>query len=383
MGANTKIEWTETTWNPLAGCSVVSPGCTNCYAMQMAHRIKRMTEGRTGNPADTPYFGTTRIMNGKAIWTGEVHLVDGALTAPLRWKRPRRIFVNSMSDLFHEAVPDEWIDRIFAVMALAPQHTFQVLTKRSGRMREYMNGIQSKIPFLGRMPLERIHLEAAAHMEGDGGFMDALKDHGNVYSLYLDVPWPLPNVWLGVSAEDQRRADERVPDLLATPAAVRFVSAEPLLGPIDFTAIDGGLRDGVRLIFDALEGGASDGDEFITGIFGQPDPRLDWIIVGGESGPGARPMHPDWARSIRDQCAAAGVPFFFKQWGEWLDEQVATAMHLAPDAAMFDRFGAPKGPKWHPYEASDRNGGALIRVGKKSAGRLLDGREHNAMPEVR
>ncbi|WP_276199018.1 phage Gp37/Gp68 family protein [Chelatococcus sp. XZ-Ab1] len=348
MGDRSAIEWTEATWNPIVGCSVVSPGCANCYAMKMAARIERMAAGAG---KWTHYNGTTQASKAGPVWTGRLTLApDEILTAPLRWKRPRRIFVNSMSDLFHESVRDEWIDRIFAVMAMCPQHTFQVLTKRSSRMREYMNGIQSKIPFFGRMPLERIHLEAAAHMEGDSGFMDTLKDRGNVYSLYLDAPWPLPNVWLGVSTEDQRRADERMPDLRETPAAVRFVSAEPLLGAIDF-------------------------EPWLD--------RIDWIIAGGESGPGARPMHPDWARSIRDQCAAAGVPFFFKQWGEWLDEQVATAMHLAPDAAMFDRFGAPKGPKWHPYEASDRNGGALICVGKKAAGRLLDGREHSDMPEAR
>src|SRR5690606_2865902 len=236
MGDRSAIEWTEATWNPIVGCSVVSPGCTNCYAMKMPARIERMAAGAG---KWTHYHGTTHARKASAVWTGRLTLApDEILTAPLRWKRPRRVFVNSMSDLFHEAVPDEWIDRVFAVMALAPQHTFQALTKRSGRMREYMNGIQSKIPFLGRMPLERIHLEAAAHMEGDGGFMDVLKDRGNVYSLYPDAPWPLPNVWLGVSTEDQRRADERVPDLLATPAAVRFVSAEPLLGPIDFSRIE-------------------------------------------------------------------------------------------------------------------------------------------------
>ncbi|TKB30831.1 MAG: DUF5131 family protein, partial [Mesorhizobium sp.] len=129
---------------------------------------------------------------------------------PLRWKQPRRIFVCAHGDLFAENVPDEWIDRVFAVMALAPQHTFQVLTKRAKRMREYVNGTRSSVPFLGRMPLERIHLEASGHMEGDGGFMDTLKRHGNVYSLYCSVPWPLPNVWLGVSAERQQEADDRV-----------------------------------------------------------------------------------------------------------------------------------------------------------------------------
>ncbi|CUA90885.1 Bacteriophage protein gp37 [Chelatococcus sambhunathii] len=332
MGANTKIEWTETTWNPLAGCSVVSPGCTNCYAMQMAHRIKRMTEGRTGNPADTPYFGTTRIMNGKAIWTGEVHLVDGALTAPLRWKRPRRIFVNSMSDLFHESVPDEWIDRVFAVMAMCPQHTFQVLTKRSDRMRAYVDGMWDRREALGGL------MSSVGGDERQGWYAPECDGKRGWVGMHL----PLPNVWLGVSAEDQRRANERVPDLREAPAAVRFISAEPLLGAIDF-------------------------EPWLD--------RIDWIIVGGESGPGARPMHPDWARSIRDQCAAAGTAFFFKQWGAWVPHRPWTADTITvwPDGSV----GAGN--------ANENGGGGcdMLKVAKKAAGRLLDGREHNAMPEVR
>jgi protein gp37 len=280
------------------------------------------------------------------------------------------IFVCAHGDLFHEDVPDEWIDRVFAVMALAPQHTFQVLTKRAERMAKYMNGIQSKIPFLGRMPLERIHLEAAGHMEGDGGFMDTLKEHGNVYSLYLDAPWPLPNVWLGVSAEDQSRAEDRIPQLLHTPAAIRFVSAEPLLGAIDFEALCTGWN-----FIDALRG-----QEYHDA----PEPyvsaskacaRLDWIIVGGESGPGARPMHPDWARWIRDHCAAAGVPFFFKQWGEF--------------APAFDKNLRPL--RFHPWNGDDQRAvargtataqQATKRIGKRQAGRWLDGVEHNGMPRI-
>jgi protein gp37 len=223
------------------------------------------------------------------------------LTAPLRWKKPRTIFVNSMGDLFH--CPHEWIDQVFAVMALAPQHTFQVLTKRAERMRGYMNH-----------PRRRFIVEKTARiLHNQGG---TLPQHAIAY--FTSCPAPLPHVWLGVSVEDQKRADERIPDLLHTPAAVRFISAEPLLGSID------------------LQGAV---------------PALDWVIVGGESGPGARPMHPDWARSIRDQCGAAGVPFFFKQWGE------------------------------HAPNGSGRY--SMIKVGKRRAGRILDGREHNAMPEVR
>ncbi|YBW39306.1 phage Gp37/Gp68 family protein [Nitrobacter sp. TKz-YC01] len=289
-----------------------------------------------------------------------------------------------MSDLFHESVPDEWIDKVFAVMALTPQHTYQCLTKRSARMRRYIDDA------LGRV------------IAGTNG----------------DWPgWPLPNVWLGVSTERQKEADERIPDLLATPAAVRFISAEPLLGPIDLERV--GTLDGIRAAMPEViereeRGKAKTGAGSICGaqidavgssgssitFFQTPDhmggftaasprqwPRLDWVIVGGESGPGARPMHPDWARSLRDQCAAAGVPFFFKQWGEW---EPATEDRGHADGSM-DRSGARwvhldglmNGPSWHRADhRSDTSPFAMMRVGKKAAGRLLDGVEHNAMPEA-
>ena len=274
--ADTKIEWAERVWNPIIGCSVISPGCTNCYAMRMAARLEPMGNAR--------YAGLTRHTKAGAVWTGEVRLFKEALTLPLRWKRPRRIFVNSMSDLFHEDVPDEWIDRVFAVMALAPQHTFQVLTKRAERMRAYLT------------------------KPGRWAHVDEAMDH---FSLdvwnTLDGPerLPLPNVHLGVSVEDQARADERIPHLLATPAAVRWISAEPLLGPVDLRFLQPG---DPPVEIDALAG--------THGVYrphGGENASLDWVVVGGESGPGARPMHPDWARSLRDQCAAAGVPFFMKQ----------------------------------------------------------------------
>ncbi len=340
--SETAIEWTERSWNPIVGCSLASPGCTNCYAMAMARRLELM-----GTVAH--YAGLTKATKAGPVWTGKLALApEHVLTEPLRRRKPTTWFVNSMGDLFHEDVPDEWIDRVFAVMALCPQHTFQVLTKRAGRMREYVEGHKSPVPYLGRKPLERIHLEAAGHMEGDGGYMDALKKAGNVYSLYLDTSWPLRNVWLGVSAEDQRRWDERVDDLKATPAAVHFVSAEPLLGSII-------------------------GD--LTGI--------DWIIVGGESGPKARPMHPDWARGIRDQCAAVGTAFFFKQWGEWKD-----GSDFAPDYKVMTTDGRIIDPDVDSLRDADRHESitrkhptAMRKVGKKRAGRLLDGVEHNAMPQ--
>ena len=255
-----KIEWTGKTWNPIVGCSVVSPGCTNCYAMKDAWRFHH-------NSATPHYRDTAKRVNGKAVWTGKVALApDHILLEPLRRKKPTTWFVNSMGDLFHESVPDEWIDRVFAVMAHAPQHQFQILTKRARRMREYLSGDA----------LRRVARAANRIRTVDGL-----------------IGWPLPNVWLGVSTEDQKRADERIPDLLATPAAVRFISAEPLIGPIKLKEVLGG-------------------DWLASGKSGERR-GLDWVIVGGESGKGARPMHPDWARALRDQCASAGVPFFMKQ----------------------------------------------------------------------
>ncbi|WP_249696511.1 phage Gp37/Gp68 family protein [Stappia sp. WLB 29] len=350
MADRTSISWTDATWNPLAGCSRVSEGCRNCYAEAMAARFNK--PGQWGEGLAT----MVRTPDGRSAprWTGEVRFNEGALGQPLRWRKPRRIFVNSTSDLFHEAVPDEWIDKVFAVMALSPQHTFQILTKRPERMREYMQGVQSNIPNLGRMPLERIHLAAAAHMEGDGGVMDMLKERGNVYSLYLDAPWPLHNVWLGVSVEDQVTADVRIPYLLATPAAVRFISAEPLLGPVDLaSSID--LPGGYEEVF-PLGIPPERRDE----LEGPKPPRLDWVIVGGESGPRARPMHPDWVRKIRDQCTDAAVPFHFKQWGCHLPAgQTATQSGL-----------------WNP------SCGSTLFTTVKNAGRRLDGVEHMAFPGV-
>jgi protein gp37 len=276
MAGKSNIEWCTDTWNPIVGCTIVSPGCTNCYAMKWAH---------SGMKAIKHYDGTTKVVNGHAIWTGLVRQApEHILMAPLKWKKPRRIFVNSMSDLFHEDVPDEWIDMVFAVMALSPQHIFQVLTKRSKRMREYASTDSGK----AWNDLRARWFRAATSKCPDGAVpLDFLV--GNAFRRY-----PLPNVWLGVSCEDQKRADERIPDLLATPAAVRFVSAEPLLGPIDFSR-----HIEIRM----------------PSLYSPVEVNLDWIIVGGESGPGSRPFNLAWGRSIIAQCKAAGVPVFMKQVG--------------------------------------------------------------------
>lgn len=241
MADQSKIEWTDATWNIITGCSIVSPGCTNCYAMRLAGTRLQALDSRRG---------LTKKVNGIPVWTGEVRFNEGWLHQPLRWKKPRMIFVCAHGDLFHEDVPEEWIDRIFAIMASCPQHTFQILTKRPERMRAYLGTFPKRLDFYE-------------------------------FARFKFVMFPLPNVWIGVSVEDQVRFDERVPILRATRAAVRFISFEPLLGmiyhaPSELTAID-------------------------------------WAIVGGESGPGARDMSAEWARRLRDDCSRSGVAFFMKQ----------------------------------------------------------------------
>jgi protein gp37 len=364
MADGTSIEWTDATWNPVTGCSVVSPGCTNCYAMKLAGTRLRHTPSRQGLTIDT---------KAGPVWNGEVRLNEQWLDQPLRWKRPRRIFVCAHGDLFAEKVRDEWIDRVFAVMALAPQHTFQVLTKRAKRMREYATLIDNE-------PVRDTVRRIVAAWPGNAPIPAA-------------ITFPLPNVWLGVSAEDQARADERVPDLLATPAAIRFISAEPLLGPIDFHEYLLGFAAGHPASCICGHGHGFDR----CPNYGKVAPRchkcgcqqfhkapgsdgLHWVIVGGESGAAARPMHPAWARSIRDQCAGAGVAFFFKQWGGWKIHHAHAGGDLGGDIrADRVRFVQPnREPDGH-----FRKGDLMMeRVGKKVAGRLLDGIEHNAFPEV-
>ena len=225
MGSSSDIEWTDATWNPVAGCTVLSPGCTNCYAMRMAARLHAM-----GQPK---YSGLTRKSGRRYVWTGNVRLDWASLDVPETWRKGRRIFVNSMSDLFHEDVPEEFIQAVFGVMTRTPRHIYQVLTKRADRLA----------------------------------------------AVSPQLAWPA-NVWMGVSVESADFAD-RIDWLRSTGAKVKFLSLEPLLGPLP----DLDLRD------------------------------IDWVIVGGESGPGARPMDPAWVRDLRDQCVKAQVPFHFKQWG--------------------------------------------------------------------
>lgn len=267
-----KIPWTDCTWNVTTGCTKVSTGCKHCYAERMTKRQVAM---------GTPKY---------AAGFDEVVCHPDELEKPLRWKKPRRIFVNSMSDLFHRDVPSGFILDVFSVMERASQHTFQVLTKRPERMVDVLGGTS-----------------------GAG----------------LSAP-ALPNIWLGTSGENQAAVNGRTTHLLRCPAAVRFLSLEPLLGEVNLTRVAHTLRDSPAVVCGTVLG--SDGRMFSPG--GAAGTGVDWVIVGGESGPGARPMHPDWVRSIRDQCAAAGVPFFFKGFG------------------------------------------------KKKAGDLLDGKRHQEWPEV-
>lgn len=304
--ADTKIEWTDKTWNPTRGCGIVSPGCKHCYAMRQAHRFS----GPGG-----PYEGLTVLGSGGPEWTGEVRLIPEKLDEPLGWRKGVRIFVNSQSDLFHGVLSNADIADVFGVMVACPHHTFQILTKRAGRLPDWFEwaaGFRSVAPCWWRQMVGH-----AAQTAGS----DRLRRAARSAAL---PPWPLPNVWIGVSVESQTFAEKRIPRLLETPAAVRFLSCEPLLGPLDLTP-------------------------WLS--------RLDWVIAGGESGPGARPMHPDWVRSIRDQCAIAGVPFHFKQWGEF-----------RPHGG-----GGPKAVQFG-------DGVSVAKLGKKEAGRTLDGREWDQFP---
>ncbi len=545
MSDNTSIEWTDASWPVVSGCNRVSAGCDHCYAIRESNRL-------AGNPnpkVSAVYAGAVTRRNGRLDWSGTVRCLPERLDWPLKWRKPRRIFVGNMGDLFHERVSDEFIDRVFATMALAPRHTFQILTKRAKRMCEYCSApgtpsrvakeidklkVAQEISAMGEPRIEPIpeypgylvsdhgdvfssqgspicvrcgieipdgiarrrycgkkcrdldsyhrkkgytinankgsyrqmkplpgedgHMrvmfyrdrearrelvhrlvltvfdrpphdgEQGCHRNGDptnnalpnlkwGDQSDNWKDrrrHGNARSHsklsqeHVDrirglaiqghsyeqigkdfgisgtqvrniarghqwttnnsLCWPLPSIWLGVSAEDQPTLDERVKYLLQTPATVRFVSLEPLLGPIDVDAA----------VWPCCIATREYREEHCDGGMFCDERALSWVIVGGESGPGARPIHPDWPRSIRDQCQGAGVPFFFKQWGAWLpDNQL--------DASTFViQRGHPGAPSWAINKPVTHLSPGLhaFRVGKKAAGRELDGRTWDEMPEA-
>ncbi len=307
MSNKSKIEWTDVTWNPVTGCSKVSDGCKNCYAERMTARFRKDHK---------PWTLANAAHN--------VVLHYDRLTDPFHWQKLRKVFVNSMSDLFHELVDDDFILGVFNAMRENPRHTFQVLTKRPERMQHLLS--------LLRWP---------------------------------DGPAVAPNVWLGVSVENQQTADERIPLLLQTPAAVRFLSCEPLLGPLDLTRW--------------LEFAGCDTDAGIS------NPGIQWVICGGESGPDARPMHPDWARSLRDQCKDAGVSYLFKQWGEFITAEVRDNPHFAggrsfdyPDRSCTSSLPLHDNMNFKLWDRDH----IAVRIGKTKAGRLLDGRTWDEYPQT-
>jgi protein gp37 len=405
------IEWTgRSDWNPIRGCSLTSPGCRNCYAMRMASRFSGPGQPFEGYAAD-----------GK--WTGRVELRPERLGLPLSWRAPSRVFVNSMSDLFHENLSDEDIATVFGAMSLAPWHTFQVLTKRADRMAAWFKKATHEncaAAFVAR---------ADSTIIAERTFNRALNRE-----MHVGWPWPLPNVHLGVSVESSDYL-HRVDDLMRCPAAVRFLSLEPLLSPIElprfiklgrpvgsdvvwlddhkFASVSGmrpvAAGSGVHRVYLNKNGARSVavtcGDCHGKGCPGEnpypcrsgktslgikPDEctdlglGVDWVIVGGESGAGARPMHPSWVRSIRDQCKSAGVPFFFKQWGEFVDGSVRDAPGYAVlsdgTSCVFTKDACEALASEHRGEWGRFSPTHMARVGKKAAGALLDGREHREFP---
>jgi protein gp37 len=368
MADKTAIEWTDATWNPIRAlitaadgsqrtgwhCEHASEGCRHCYAETMNARL-----------------GTQRPFKPSEIDTGAVHLFldEKLLLQPLHWKRPRKIFLGSMTDIFARFVPDAWIDRIFAIIAACSQHIFQVLTKRHQRMLNYF--IDPCFPARAA----RWTVDASEFVDINFPVTDIIQIH----------KFGLPNVWLGVSVENQATADARIPLLLQTPAAKRFISAEPLLGLIELN----------HLVHDI-----SDSGDFWSSLSGRrrldrlsPSGKsidcnkLDWVIAGGESGPNARPMHPNWVRALREQCHSAGVPFFFKQCGEWTCVDQAKKSGQNPSVLYSNpalQFG---NGIYHVFDEQSHHGlhtmpGVCLmkRVGKHRAGALLDGIAHKAFP---
>jgi protein gp37 len=358
------IEWTDLTWNPLVGCTKVSRGCKNCYAMKMAARIanaaqRRRRDGKPLTDVQAAYLTVVRWKRGGmdaadehdvalAKWNGRVALVESLLVEPLRWKKPRMVFVNSMSDLFHEAVPFDFIDRVYAVMALCPQHVFQVLTKRPERACEYTDQFDHDWDRILDLMLDAGHEIVSEPKVHDRAFRQ-VRDNTDEYSTQMKRPWPLPNVWLGTSVEDQATADKRIPWLKKCAAAVRFLSCEPMVGRVDLLKVAKTFWMGMPPTDEqaAYEMSA----------------WLHWVICGGESGHGVQAMNPDWARLLRDQCAMAGIAFFFKQWGNH-----------------------------RPIEPHDHVDGRVVHVegmtmlrvvSKHAGGNVLDGKTHKQYPAVK
>lgn len=371
MADKTGIEWTDATWNPVAGCSLVSPGCTNCYAMKHANRLL----DRPGSH----YEGTTQKNDkGAVTWTGKIARAPGNIfEKPLAWKRPRMVFVNSMSDLFHEDVPYDWAEEIFAIMALCPHHTFQVLTKRPDCMQEFLSSRHTP----ARITAQMFTIAKRHGIDMPSAWPELYDADG--YATRT-VRLPLPNVWIGTSVEDQRRAQDRIRPLLRTPAAVRFLSLEPLLGPVELNALSRtAIKDPGKAsrIYETCLYTIADRPVILPA---HDSAKIDWVIVGGESGPKARPMHPDWVRNIRDNCKAAGTAFFFKQWGSHapldrddIDDLPENAFVMCLDGHINDVHD--------PINTMDEfmHGTFMVPMDKKKAGNMLDGQTWTQMPTGR
>lgn len=325
----TKIEWADAVWNPVTGCTKISEGCDNCYAEKMVDRLQKI-------PATQ-----NKYQNGFKVTCHK-----NELAKPLSWKKRRKIFVCSMGDLFHDDVPFKFIAQIYGIMSMCPQHTFMLLTKRPDRALKFYQWCEEKEQELYKCPADQnIYLE---YLPGE-----IVGPYTEKYGDNFPDEIPLNNIWLGVTAENQARADERIPILLQIPAAVRFVSVEPMLGPLTIRSWCPVCR---AFLIDSMSP--------TCGTCHSSTFHVDWVICGGESGPNARPMHPDWVKSLRNQCKAANVPFFFKQWGEWKPISVGENV---------PQFAFVKGPG---------HDGAVWRVGKKAAGRELDGKEYLQFPEA-
>lgn len=366
----TKIEWTNESWNPIIGCDKISPGCKECYAEKMAGRLSNI--GSTSYyinvvkhemQSDNPNF----IEKGLPKWNGKTHFVKSALTKPLHWAKPQMIFVCSMGDLFHESVDIFTVAKIFAIMFLAKQHTFQVLTKRPERAKMYLRD-KAFLDIYWKY-CNQLHNEFIKPLESE------------LYNFSeLMHEWPLSNVWFGTSTENQEQAEKRIPILLQIPAAIRFVSCEPLLGPIDLGDIaynDIGGESHINSLYCDIP---NEDDEQFNGA------TLDWVIAGGESGPKAKPMHPNWIYSLLDQCTASKTPFFFKQWGEWKDGSNYPKKNniIVLNNGEYSNWDNDEWKKLSKKYSSDQwnklDAKVMSRVGKKKAGCLLDEKEYKQFP---
>lgn len=390
-------------WSPMVGCNRVSDGCRHCYAEVMASRIAnaaaaRLRRGEAITATQRAYMGAVRWTGvtageGKALpsWSGKVQLVPELLAKPLGWRTPRTVFP-SMTDPFHDSLSDTDIAAMFGVMAATPQHTYLLLTKRPERAMRWFEWIRQQGEELqtavGDKPAGVGSASAACALYAEGrpaqspaALEGAIRLPGSAFHR----PWPLQNVWLGTSVEDEETL-RRVRFLVDCPAAVRFISYEPALAPVDLTFIEElppSPPYGPGVWLNCLTGHVIGPDDLT-------DRRVHWVIAGGESGPRARPPHPDWFRSVRDQCSAAGVPFFFKQWGQWAPDWTFPPPSVPPcrvvlrngrscvdDRASCEALARELGHEWSHYHPH-----TMYRVGKRSAGALLDGREHFEWPEA-